>query len=1096
MKINEELVPYEKEFYSECSKIKFFCSALKEIKSQIEFLEKICGKELEIYEKQSSNLPLLISFNGFNGKIYNLNSEPSNLYTIITDLVTIIDTNFSFMRIGLVDCFNILETNIPQITKSLDALYSEIYRKSIALLKESSQTSNKENLNKYLNQTMELVVINVFKGLVYIHQFFVLYSKAKNDFNTGIKNTIEEKSNNKVIDIIIDDFSERKLAKEKLGIYYEPLHFGNHNYDIMLRNDSENILSLCDSYYYYGQIFLKCIKMRKTLISQFKNLIKDIVKQSPNNLIETILHIKEKIQKKKDGFIILGLGTEKSWDLLINSWNYLYNTMNNFFQFYQEIEMIDVKENNNGKNEDYKTFENDWGKLSKKIIDLRNKYTKLYTPEKKREIKKNQKEYKEFIEKEKSIKMFLNGECYDYLKTNVPIIREIEKKKALEIQDICYRFKKVMKKNNEEILENCKLELKNSALIDIYQEIKDIFNKQNNKLKIKDLDDYIEQLKEKILKIEFGQDNLTQKVKSSLDNYFKNTEEINNSITNKSLSDNSIDSLKEIKIDNDGSKKNAKENENENDNFIINNNENSNIKINNNNNDLSSLNSITFNNMNSTNFLKMRTPSKEIFLNNEESNINNNNLSKLNINSDRKNYSNLQGINNDYSFPNIKDSDSENLKINLNNNNLNNKSSEIKEIDENEKEENVNEILNKYYNDPQIKNYLLNRSKDIYTMLNELHFFDRLNEVTKERMALFEKEFKKGLYFKSPEEFDNIFINEKDIKSTLPLTLIFHYIFNPKTKIREYPHWKSFFETIFTMRGDYNLVLLYDDIDIDKIPKYFNDFDYVNNLFNNYNKNELDVFLKSIETWTKTFKFQLNFVHPIKKLMIGPERITIKDVAIIYFISPTDLIVDYHTFSSDFPFAETFVSSSQYRFHCDIKFNKNLGRFTFKTSAIVYNKVTLLREFTLEDILKTEANKNNKNELQINTWEPFRNVIDTVNKQHENDANKIFLKNLKNTIFSYSDKKPEDYDFESVEESSTSENESRGDEKNEKKNKKGRKKRKRINNDNLYFGILIILGLLTIKTLFSINNGFFTFDNLLNFLILISICFVLYTSKQ
>ena len=111
MKINEELSPYEKEFHSECNKIKFFCLSLNEIKFQIEFLEKICGKELEIYEKQSSNLPLLISFNGFNGKIYNLNSEPSNLYTIITDLVTIIDTNFSFMRIGLVDCFNISSLN-------------------------------------------------------------------------------------------------------------------------------------------------------------------------------------------------------------------------------------------------------------------------------------------------------------------------------------------------------------------------------------------------------------------------------------------------------------------------------------------------------------------------------------------------------------------------------------------------------------------------------------------------------------------------------------------------------------------------------------------------------------------------------------------------------------------------------------------------------------------------------------------------------------------------------------------------------------------------------------------------------------------------
>jgi hypothetical protein len=230
--------------------------------------------------------------------------------------------------------------------------------------------------------------------------------------------------------------------------------------------------------------------------------------------------------------------------------------------------------------------------------------------------------------------------------------------------------------------------------------------------------------------------------------------------------------------------------------------------------------------------------------------------------------------------------------------------------------------------------------------------------------------------------------------------------------------------------------------------------------------------------------------------MIGPDRITIRDVAIVYFISPTDLIVDYLSFGSDFPFAETFVSSSQYRFHCDIKFNKNLGRFNFKTSAIVYNKVTLLRAFSLEEILKNEANKNNKIELQINTWEPFRIVIESKNKEHEIEANKIFLKNLRNNIFSYSDKKPEDYEVESIEESSSSDNESSTEEKNEKKNKKNRIKNRGNNNDNLYFGLLIILGLLTIKTLFSINNGFFSVDNLLNILILISICFVLYSSKK
>jgi len=124
----------------------------------------------------------------------------------------------------------------------------------------------------------------------------------------------------------------------------------------------------------------------------------------------------------------------------------------------------------------------------------------------------------------------------------------------MEIQEICYRFKKIMKKSNEENLDNAKLELKNSALIDIYQEIKDIFNKQNDKLKIKDLDNYIELLKEKILKLDFGQDNLSQNVKLSLDNYFMNSDEMNNSLTNKSYSDNSIDSLKEFQSDNEVNK--------------------------------------------------------------------------------------------------------------------------------------------------------------------------------------------------------------------------------------------------------------------------------------------------------------------------------------------------------------------------------------------------------------------------------------------------------------------------------------------------------------------------------------------------------------
>ena len=1085
MKRNDELIPYEKDFNSECNKIKFFCSSLKDIKFQIEFLEKLCRKELEIYEKLSSNFPNLI--NTFKENIFNLNSEPSNLVSVISDIVSLIDTHFSFMKIGLIECYKTFEKNIPPIIKSIDSLNNEIYKKSITLLKESSQTLNKENLNKYLTETSESVIINLFKGLVYTHQFFLIYSKAKNDLNLGIKNTREEKSKNKVIDIVIDDFSERKFAKEILGIHYEPIHFGNHNYDIILGNDSENIISLCDSYLNYGKIFMNCIKIRKKLIFEFKKLIKDIVNQSPKNLIEKIVHIRDKIQKKKEGFIILGIGTEKSWDLLITSWNYLYNTMNNFFQFFQEIIMSDLKDNSILKNEDYKDFINEWEKLSKNIYELKKKYEKDYTSDKKREIKQNQKEYNEFLEREKQIKNFLNGTCFNCLNTNVPIIREMEKKKATEFQEICNRFKKIMKKNNEENLENSYSELKNSVYFDIYQEIKDVCNKQNNKLKIQNLDDYIEELKEKLLKIDFGQDNLIQTVQLSLDNYFKNEEEINNSLTNKSYSDNSIDSLKEIQLENEGKyKKNKTDN---NDNYSINNN-----IIKTNNNDISSLNSTSINGRNSGIIFKKKIQSKDISLNNEQKK-NFNIIPNPNLNNEKKIETKLPRNNKEYSSPFNKDTDSENLEINLNINEHIKNGNNLKISKE--KEEDVNETLNEYYNNPSIKNKLLNRSKDIFTMLNEIHFFERLNKATKERMELFEKEFKKGIYFSSKDEFDNIFIDEKDMNITSPLTIIFHYIFNPKKIIINYPHCKSFFETIFTMRGDYNLVLLYDKLDIDKIPKYFNDLDYVNNLFNNYNKIDLDLFLKGIETWSKTFKFQLTFIHPIKKLMIGPNKITIKDVAIVYFISPTDLIVDYHSFCSDFPFAETFVSSTQYRFHCDIKYNKNLGRFNFKTSVIVYNKVNLLRVFSLEDVLKEKAYENNENELLKNTWEPFKKVIIDANQKNEIEMNKIFLKSLKNTIFSYSNRKPDDYEIESEDYTSTSEYESSNDEKFGNKNQKYKRSKKNMdNNDNLYYGILIILGLFTLKTLFSLNNGFFTFDNILNVLILISICFVLYQSKK
>ena len=1096
MKINDDLLPFEKEYYSECNKINFFSLSLTEIKFQIEFLEKICKKELEIYEKQSSQILAFINNFQINTLICH-ESEPSNLVKIISDLISVLIIKFQYLRIGLNECHKIFKNNVPIITKNIEIFKENILKKSALMMKESKNNKgNRDDLNKFLSEAFESVATNIFKGLVYIHQFFFLYSKAKNEFNMNIKTDIEKKTNNNIINIIINDFSERKYAKSE-GVYFEPIHFGNDNNNLILKNDSENIVSLCNSYLYYGQTFIKCMHIRKSIISQFKKLINDIVTHSPNNLIEKISHIKDKILRTKNNFIIMGIGTEKSWDLLVQSWTFLYNSMNNFFQFCNEICTEELIEQSNDKIEEYKTFENEWEKYSKKIIDLRNKHTKYYTNEKKKQIKDNPKEFKIFLEKEHQIKAFLNKECYDFLNYYIPMIREYEKKRATEVQELCYKFKKLLKKNNEECIESSKLELENSSSIDIFQEVKDIFNKQNNKFQIRDFDNYMDNLKDKILSnIDFTQDALAQSVKSSLDNYLQNNIEVNSDME-PSLSESALNSMKEnnqIVGESSNINKMEKENiSNSNNNVSLNDNNSNNI-INLNNNDLNSMTSI-IKSKNSNSILKNKLSCRDLFSNENSKNNNLSIASKDILNNKEHHEKTIYKLNKQNNTILSNDNESSSL-ISINEDKIeeNNIKREIKIKPKIEKID----IINQYYNDPLIKNRLLNRSLKINEMLIEIHFFERLKKATKERMVKFEKELKNDTNFVKIVEFDKIFTN-KDIRTIPPLSLIFNYIFNPKKVIDEYQYYKSFFETLFLLRGDYNINILYDKSELDKIPKYFNDLNYVNNLFNNYSKNDLNLFLRQIDTWYKSFSFQLTFVHPIKKLTSRSNKINIRDVIIIYFISPTDLIVDYYSYCSDYPFADIFVSTSQYRFHSDIKFNKNLGRFTFKANAIVCNKITNLSENNSEDKLKLIYDEKNKIQLQFYTWEPFQIVFENGNIYNEVEADKAFAKHLKNTIFDYSEEKPENFDFlensNQLDFESSSTSSSEDNLKNNKKKKK-RKNKNIITNDVMYYGILFILGLFSIKTFFGLNKGILTFDNFINLLILISIFFILYKSKE
>ena len=314
-------------------------------------------------------------------------------------------------------------------------------------------------------------------------------------------------------------------------------------------------------------------------------------------------------------------------------------------------------------------------------------------------------------------------------------------------------------------------------------------------------------------------------------------------------------------------------------------------------------------------------------------------------------------------------------------------------------------------NNPLIKNQFMNHNINIHNMLTQIDFFQRLSKITKERVAIFKKKYQKDNFFMDTEEFDNIFINESDIGSNSPLTLIFHYIFNPS--VSHTPRDKNFFESIFLQRGDQMIGINYSEKDLKNVPKYFNDFNYVNNLFyrpnnpNNFN-NFLDEILLE---WKNTFSFELEFRHPLIQFNIGCNIITIRDVPKIYFISPTDLIVDYHSYASNFPLSDVFVSISQYRFHCDIKFNIKKGKFEFKTSLKVYNTIKLVKECILQKTIKNEADITNKKELQIHTWKPMKNTIENANKINMDAANEIFNNYLREELVKYSTESPSENDL-------------------------------------------------------------------------------------
>ena len=286
----------------------------------------------------------------------------------------------------------------------------------------------------------------------------------------------------------------------------------------------------------------------------------------------------------------------------------------------------------------------------------------------------------------------------------------------------------------------------------------------------------------------------------------------------------------------------------------------------------------------------------------------------------------------------------------------------------NKNQQNKKSINHNFPINERLKNQFINRNLDISEKLNRINFLQNLEKECQNRMLLFEKEFKSDIYFKKRDFFNNVFLNNYEIGKNLPLTFIFYYLFDPKKEINQLSIKKNFLESVLNLHGYKNIKMIYDEKILNTVPKYLNDLNYVNTLFQTFEINKLNRFNNEIKNWIKTFELEIVYEDLNNNI--------INDKIKIYLISPKDIIIEY---------ANSLQSYAEYNFHCDISYDKEKGRFAFKTIANVYNKCQDLSQF----------------EFLGEMWERAKVIIIDEAQKNKIKVDKIFKEYLKKNLYKY-----------------------------------------------------------------------------------------------
>ena len=788
-------------------------------------------------------------------------------------------------------------------------------------------------------------------------------NKLINKTNPNIMNTNINNKKNKNNDDDSDENDDYGNPDDDdfNNILRETINIRNTQYNLTMNNNNVNMLNNSGN-----NPFLKS-KSETNKFTNNLNLNKN-QNQNINNNIDNNLKNIQNIQNK--------INEEKK------------NIMNN-------LENVNANLNLNNKKENKNIINNNLNKINPNINNNNNLNKIKQIPKKINEEKKNL--INNLKNKNSNVKLNESKNKYnniinDNLGKINQNINETENKVYNSINNYFDNINLEQDKMNKKISDNINKD-KNLGNINLGKDnVEKNIDKKKNYVK---LDDFFGDNDQNFETLENKENNLNDGINNMiLDNFNVNPEE-------KDINNNYFDNLDNLnKKDNFVNKNNDKFNDYDNNNIhnknelnIMNKN-----NINFDNNNLDEFNIIS-NDENIDNYNIMNNKKNNII--NDLDNIFNENNNDIQNNNDFNNIINDNNIKNNIKINDFNNINNNNVNYNNHNFNINNENNFMNN--------NLSAALVKVdLDNPETKNQFINLSLSVDNMLKEIKFLERLKSISSDRLSYFKKKYQKDCYFMEKNRFENIFIDEKNVQIQSPLTLIFHYIFNPDTLLPESE--KNFFETIFTKRGDQNYSMKYDQFELSEVPKYFDDFSYVNNLFNNFNKNDLNLFLEEINSWKETFSFEQQFKHPLFNFR-REKSITMKDVATVYFISPYDLIIDYHSLGSELPLSDTFIVITQYRFHCDINYDTKKGKFIFKTSGQIFNTLQFVKETLLKKTIRNESNTTNKEELQINTWSPLKSVIEYEDKRNQEIVENIYEKYLLNNLNKYSKVLPPEYDI-------------------------------------------------------------------------------------